>query len=461
MVTKHIFQTVFPYVSEIVQFTNSLTDENNPDWELFNYLESLDYKFESLNDYRKTVQTLVYYDLLNCYFALGYHQIYNRDDYVLFDLVEYAFYLGHLKFTHDEFEQFISIPKNASIFKECFNITKRSIKSIFFPTLYIKLNEIEKSKSNEYILILQMIVIKLSENIVHPKSKNNTLISTLLSNPQSFLNDLDNDDELQRKEFDNTNNSINTNETVTNYEENELLNMDLLKDKIFDGVSFEIIREEYREGYSSPFSLKLRVTNFNDYKKKIGIKMKYISSKSGLKDGHLWKFGNCPEFLQDNAFVDLEIDFDDITAAHDGDRIEMEINEGKMVSLRLSRERGQWTIVESIERSTYNRELKSKIEHFEAIEEQFGIILQNFSVKVEDENTIKMFCEVFAINGELPKEDFTINVAIYDNNNDIVFTDSETKYAEDFKGFEVLTFDYIKLDITVDEISKIRIYPTR
>lgn len=65
MVTKHIFQTLFPYVSEIVQFTNSLTDENNPDWELFNYLESLDYKFESLNDYRMTVQTLVYYDLLN------------------------------------------------------------------------------------------------------------------------------------------------------------------------------------------------------------------------------------------------------------------------------------------------------------------------------------------------------------------------------------------------------------
>ena len=106
-------------------------------------------------------------------------------------------------------------------------------------------------------------------------------------------------------------------------------------------------------------------------------------------------------------------------------------------------------------------DLKSKIEHFEAIEEQFGIILQNFSIKVEDENSLKLFCEVLALNGEIPENDFTINIAIYDSNNEIVYTDSESKYAEEFKGFEVLTFDYIKLDITIDEISKIRIYPTR
>ena len=38
--------------------------------------------------------------------------------------------------------------------------------------------------------------------------------------------------------------------------------MELLKDKLFNGISFEIIREEYREGYYSPFWLFLRVTNF-------------------------------------------------------------------------------------------------------------------------------------------------------------------------------------------------------
>ena len=97
--------------------------------------------------------------------------------------------------------------------------------------------------------------------------------------------------------------------------------------------------------------------------------------------------------------------YDDITAAYDGDRIELDINEGKFASLRLIRERGQWWIVESTERSTYNRELKSKIEHFESIEEQFGITLQNFSVKVEDENSLKLFCEVLALNGEVPEKE--------------------------------------------------------
>lgn len=231
--------------------------------------------------------------------------------------------------------------------------------------------------------------------------------------------------------------------------------MELLKDKKINGISFEIIREEFYEGYSCPFWLFLRVTNFTDHKKNIHVRMNYISTKYGLKK----HFEH--EFIPDNSFVDLRFLYEDITKAYDGDRIEMEINEGKLASLKLLRERGQWTVIESIERSTYNRELKSKIEQFEAIEEQLGITLQNFSVKVEDENSLKLFCEVLALNGEIPENDFTINIAIYDNNNDIVYTDSESKYAEEFKGFEVLTFDYIKLDITVDEISKIRIYPTR
>lgn len=231
--------------------------------------------------------------------------------------------------------------------------------------------------------------------------------------------------------------------------------MELLKDKSFNGISFEIIKEEFPEGYSCPFWLFLRVTNFTDHKKKIDVRMNYISIKYGLKKS--W----AQEFIPNNSFSDLRFLYDDITAAYDGDRIEMEINDGKFASLRLIRERDNWMVVESIERSTYNKELKSKIEHFESIDEQFGIILQNFSVKVEDENSLKVFCEVLALNGEIPDNDFTINIAIYDNNNDIVYTDYESRYAEEFKGFEVLTFDSIRLEITVDEISKIRIYPTR
>lgn len=231
--------------------------------------------------------------------------------------------------------------------------------------------------------------------------------------------------------------------------------MNLLKDKKINGITFEIIREEYHEGYSSPFWLFLRVMNFTDHKKKIDISMNFISIKHGLKKS--WK----QEFIPDNSFVDLKFLYDDITEACDGDRIEMVINEGKFASLRLLRERGQWIIVESKERSSYSRNIKSKIEHFEAIDEQFGITLQNFSVKVEDENSLKVFCEVLALNGEVPQKGFNVEVAIYDSENSIIYQTSLRKYDGEFKGFEVFNFGTIRLDIPVDEISKIRIYPTR
>lgn len=229
--------------------------------------------------------------------------------------------------------------------------------------------------------------------------------------------------------------------------------MELLKDKLFDGVSFEIIKEEYEECGPGYFHLLLRVTNFNDKKKKIRAELNYISIKYGLK-----KVWAPQELIPDNTFFDFDYSYKEITHAYDGDRIELEINEGKFASLRLIRERGQWWIVESKERSTYKRDLKSKIEHFEAIEEQFGITLQNFSVKVEDENSLDLFCEVLALDGKVEKSDFTIEAAIYDSNNDIIYHSSIS--SNDFKGFEVYHWT-ISLDITVDEISKIRIYPIR
>ena len=69
--------------------------------------------------------------------------------------------------------------------------------------------------------------------------------------------------------------------------------MELLKDKVFNGISFEIIREEYREGYNTPFWLFLRITNRTDHKKKIGVRLNYISVKHGLKT-----FGNEEYFAQ-------------------------------------------------------------------------------------------------------------------------------------------------------------------
>lgn len=236
--------------------------------------------------------------------------------------------------------------------------------------------------------------------------------------------------------------------------------MELLKDKLFNGISLEIIRDGYIKS-DSYYSIIIKVTNHNDKKKKVQLNARYISIEDGLLDtyGGIDMLGS-GRFLQPQSFVNVAMDYKELKSLHDQDRIELDINEGTIASLLLIRLYDQWWIAESKERSTYNRNLKSKIEHFEAIDEQFGIALQNFSVKVEDENTLKVFCELLALNGVIPENDFSINIAIYDSNNDIIYTSLERIYADEFKGFQVLTFDHIKLDITVDEISKIRIYPT-
>ena len=458
MVTNEEYEELYLLARKMVRFVNLLTNKADCNSELYKYLESIGYEFNNDRTLKGFVQLFIEYDILNCYFFLGYQQIYNRELYILLDMVAYGFHIQDVPWSYNEFQNVYW--QYGDYFCEIFDIKKNHLKSMDFPTLYIYLNEVDDTKAYEYVRLLQMIANVLSKNQDGISNEKDPRIDILLTDPQAFLHSEDDINESQHIE-DNREIQYVEEESNGYNTDNNFLNMNLLKNKLFNGVSFEILKEAYREGYSNPFTLQLRISNFNDKKKKIGVKMKYISIEYGLKDGSLWDFGNNERFLEDNSFVDVDVSFADIRKAKDGDRIEMVVNEGKFATLRLIREKGQWSIVESIERNTYSRQLKSKIEHFEAIDEQFGITLQNFSVKVEDENSLTVFCEVLALNGEIPKNDFTINIAIYDNNNEVVYTDSESKYAEEFKGFEVLTFDYIKLDITVDEISKIRIYPTR
>ena len=452
MVTNEEYEELYLLARKMVRFVNLLTNKADCNSELYKYLESIGYEFNNDRTLKGFVQLFIEYDILNCYFYLGYQQIYNRELYILLDMVAYGFHIQDVPWSYNEFQNVYW--QYGDYFCEIFDIKKNHLKSMDFPTLYIYLNEVDDTKADEYVRLLQMVANVLSKNQDGISNEKDPRIDILLTYPQAFLHSEDDINESQQIE-DYCDNQQVEEERIEYNKDNSFQDMNLLKDKKINGITFEIIREEFREGYSCPFWLFLRVTNFTDHKKKIDINLNYISSKQGLKKS--WQ----QEFIPNNSFVDLRFLFDDITKAYDGDRIEMVVNEGKFATLRLIREKGQWSIVESIERSSYNSDLKSKIEHFEAIEEQFGIILQNFSVKVEDENSLKLFCEVLALNGEIPEHDFTINIAIYDNNNEIVYTDSESKYAEEFKGFEVLTFDYIKLDITVDEICKIRIYPTR
>lgn len=239
--------------------------------------------------------------------------------------------------------------------------------------------------------------------------------------------------------------------------------MELLKDLQFKGISFEILKEDLQNSWDS-FVVTMRVTNNNETKKKLRLKVHYISVTNGLMDGTICclDFGSYGSFLQPHAFADIPIDFNTgIQHACDGDRIELEINEGKIASLILMRENSNWYIADHKDSYSINTNLKNRIEHFEYIDEKFGLTLQKFSIRVIDENTLDLFCEVLAMNGEVSEEGFNIEVAIYDTDDNIVELYSISRYNNDFKGFEVFHFGPIKLDILVEEIGKIRIYPTR
>ena len=444
------YESLHLLVRTIVRFANLFANKADCNSELSKYLKTIGCSFSNNVTLKKYVQIIIGNDILNCYFLLGYQHIYKREFYILHDMVEYCFCISDVPWSYNEFLNVYEIHNN--FFCEVFDINRAGTQSYSFPALYIYLSEIKDPRADEYLCILQEIATTLSKNSNGITNNKDPRIDVLLTNPQAFLHSEDIIDESQHIE-DNRDIQLvekESNDYGTDY---NFQNMNLLKDKRYNGISFEITKEAYSNGY---FKLYLRVTNFTDHRINIKVEMDYISIKHGLK-----KIWAPQETIPENTFILFDYSYEDITTAFDGDRIEMIVNDGNFATLRLLRERGQWIIIESIERSTYNKELKNRIEHFEAIDEQFGITLQNFSVKVVDENSLNLFCEVLALNGEVPQKGFNVEVAIYDSENSIIYQTSLSKYDGEFKGFEVFNFGTIRLDIPVDEISKIRIYPTR
>lgn len=467
MVTNEEYEELYLLARKMVRFVNLLTNKADCNSELYKYLESIGYEFNNDRTLKGFVQLFIEYDILNCYFFLGYQQIYNRELYILLDMIEYGFHIQDVPWSYKDFQNLYW--QYGDYFSEIFDIKKNHLNSTDFPALYIYLSEVGDTRADEYVSLLQKIVTTLSINNHGTSYNEDSRIRVLLSNPQLFLNTHDN------KELEQMNN-----ETDVENNAEQLCDMEQLKDKRYFGISFSILGEEYIDD-NNGLAIILRVKNHNSMKKEISLDVNYISTEVGVKRGFqagafFRGVGVCSSSLPSNAFIDLYVCFGaDIIEANDGDRLELIVNYG-VTNILLLRQKGQWGIIEEtepnivinhMEKSTeqtdphiVSNNLKKRIEHFEAIDEQFGITLQNFSVKVEDKNSLKLFCEVIALNGEVPKEGFNVEVAIYDSDNSIIYQTSISKYDGDFKGFEVFNFG-IRLDIPVEEISKIRIYPTR
>jgi len=105
--------------------------------------------------------------------------------------------------------------------------------------------------------------------------------------------------------------------------------------------------------------------------------------------------------------------------------------------------------------------LRQKVERLEMFEERFRIRIENISIRIDDSQGVKVFCEVFPTNGSKIEQDLNIEFILYDKEGSILEKTEEYIDSEDFYGFEVLEAYFWTENGIADEIGKIRIYPKK
>jgi hypothetical protein len=104
--------------------------------------------------------------------------------------------------------------------------------------------------------------------------------------------------------------------------------------------------------------------------------------------------------------------------------------------------------------------LLQKIERLEAFEDRMKIRIENISMRIDDNNYFRIFCEVHPVSGTSISEHITLECVIYDTTGAISLVESANLYSDDFFGFEVIKFSITDSEV-VDRIGKIRIYPKK
>lgn len=265
MVTNEEYEELYLLVRKMVRFVDLLTNKADYNSELYKYLESIGYEFNNNRTLKGFVQLFIENDILNCYFSLGYQQIYNRELYILLDMVEYGFHIQEVPWSYNEFQNLYW--QYGDFFCEVFDIKKNHLNSTDFPALYIYLSEVGDTRADEYVSLLQMIANVLYKDQDGMSNGGKNRIDVLLTYPQAFLHSEDDINESQQIEDYNDDQQVEEERNNHNIENNPR-NMHLLKDKIINGISFEITKEEYVGGNIFPFELHLRISNNNDHKKK-------------------------------------------------------------------------------------------------------------------------------------------------------------------------------------------------
>jgi hypothetical protein len=106
-------------------------------------------------------------------------------------------------------------------------------------------------------------------------------------------------------------------------------------------------------------------------------------------------------------------------------------------------------------------DLTSKIERVEAFEERVGVRFQGMSAFLDADDdyiSLRVHGEIHASSGAELSDDVSVVIAVYDQSDRVVGTDTSYYYSESFFGFEAFSET---LSLSVKNISKIRIYPKK
>ena len=245
---------------------------------------------------------------------------------------------------------------------------------------------------------------------------------------------------------------------------------------------FEVIKEGWKTTtYEKVKEITLRVINKSETNQPIefqrDIQTMLVSCKYGMKISDWFEpFQTAQDgySIVAKSFVDIGISFGkECKVFCDGDKIQIGIK--NLCNIHIIKESSEWfffdvenkqtnedVLIETVESTEINEDaLLETVECFEVLEENVGISIQNVSINVNDENSIDLFFEILGVDDKCKEHGFGIKFGIYDKRNKIRESGQESRFEGEFIGFEIFSFENIRLPMPVNEIGKIRIYPTK
>lgn len=104
------------------------------------------------------------------------------------------------------------------------------------------------------------------------------------------------------------------------------------------------------------------------------------------------------------------------------------------------------------------KSILKKIERLEAFEERLDVRFENISVKIYENNSVSVYCEIHSNKGTAIEKSIKIECIAYDAESQILEVKNTYVSKDDFFGFEILEF-YFGDGGIADKISKLRLYP--